>query len=235
MGRGDGPEGRGPAAPSDHRPPVLDGDPGDHQRGLREVRQPPRQAYISETNKDQTRRGVPVNGPQQPVVRVSWRAADAFCRWLSERSGLTFALPTEAQWEWACRAGTATPFWFGSADADFATFANLADAELAKLARANSPKWLPRAEAVNDGAVVSRDVGSYTPNPWGLYDMIGNVAEWTASGYGPYGGHVDDGLRVVRGGSFYDKPTTATASWRWRYPVWQGVYNVGLRPVAAAE
>jgi len=192
-------------------------------------------AYISETNKDQTRRGVPVNGPQQPVVRVSPKDAEAFCQWLSAKSGLTFGLPTEAQWEWACRAGTSTPFWFGEVDADFSQCANLADAELAKLARANSPKWLPRAETINDGAVVSREVGSYQPNPWGLYDMIGNVAEWTASAYGPYGGRLDDGLRVVRGGSWYNKPAAATAAWRWRYPSWQSVYNVGFRPIAVAE
>lgn len=192
-------------------------------------------AYISETNKDQTRRGVPVNGPQQPVVRVSVKDADAFCRWLSQQTGLQFALPTEAQWEWACRAGTDTPFWFGGADADFGKYANLADAELAKLARANSPKWLPRVETINDGAVVARDVGSYAPNPWGLYDMIGNVAEWTASAYGPYGGPADESLRVVRGGSWYHKPDSATAAWRWRYPAWQGVFNVGIRPVAVVE
>ena len=234
MGRGDGPDDEGPP-----HPVTIDRS---FWMATREITNaiyaqfdPDHDsAYISETNKDQTRRGVPVNGPQQPVVRVSWQDAEAFCEWLSEKAGLAFELPTEAQWEWACRAGTATPFWFGDVSTSFAPYANLADAQVMKLARANSPKWMPRIETVDDGAEVSRDVGSYEANPWGLYDMIGNVAEWTASPYGKYGGPLDDRLRVVRGGSWYDKPGTITASWRWRYAPWSGVYNVGFRPIAAA-
>jgi hypothetical protein len=71
--------------------------------------------------------GLSLNEPAQPVVRVSWEQATAFCRWLSQRTGLHFSLPTETQWEYACRAGTATPLHYGDVDADFSAWANLAD------------------------------------------------------------------------------------------------------------
>ncbi len=60
---------------------------------------------ISETNKDHNERGIPVNDPNQPVVRVTWAEAMSFCEWLSAKTGRRFSLPTEAQWEWACRPG----------------------------------------------------------------------------------------------------------------------------------
>ncbi|MCC7495473.1 MAG: SUMF1/EgtB/PvdO family nonheme iron enzyme [Fimbriimonadaceae bacterium] len=196
--------------------------------------------YISETNKDQTRRGVPVNQPQQPVVRVSQQAARAFCEWLSRQTGRRFRLPTEAEWEYACRAGSAGPTWYGDLAVDFGPFANLADRTVAALARANSPKWMPRIDGVSDGQVVTAPVGSYRPNPWGLCDLIGNAAEWTSSDFAPYPYRVDDGgeaggaltAKVVRGGSWYDRPYRATAAWRLAYPAWRQVYNVGFRVVA---
>ncbi len=77
-------------------------------------------------------RGFYVNRPQQPVVRVSWEQAMEFCRWLSNRTGEHFTLPTEAQWEYACRAGSDTPFYYGDHDTDFSRFANLADAKLSE-------------------------------------------------------------------------------------------------------
>ena len=63
--------------------------------------------------------GYPVNEPDQPVVRVSWEEALAFCDWLSHKTGMTFTLPTEAQWEYACRAGASTEFYFGDENSDF--------------------------------------------------------------------------------------------------------------------
>jgi formylglycine-generating enzyme required for sulfatase activity len=59
--------------------------------------------------------GLPLNQSQQPTVRVSWQQAMAFCQWLSGKTGLEFTLPTEAQWEWACRAGSGTPFYYVNA------------------------------------------------------------------------------------------------------------------------
>jgi formylglycine-generating enzyme required for sulfatase activity len=200
-------------------------------------------AYISQTNKDQNERGWPVNRPSQPVVRVTWHAAQAFCRWLSQETGHKINLPTEGQWEWACRAGTSTPFYYGGPDADFSKFANLADAALQRMARADSPKWHPRDDRFNDGAMVTADVGRYQPNAWGLRDLIGNVAEWTRSTYRPYPYQAGDsrndpqvaGQKVVRGGSWYDRPQRARTTFRLPYEPWQHVYNVGFRVVMEAE
>jgi len=194
-------------------------------------------AAISVTNKDHTDPGIPVNAPQQPVVRVTWQQAAGFCQWLSARTGRKASLPSEAQWEWAARAGTATPMYFGDRQADFSKFANLADASLMSLARGDSPQWLPRIQRCNDGATVTNSVGRYQPNAWGLCDMIGNASEWTRSTYRPYPYDAGDGRdnpsapgpKVVRGGSWYDRPYRATASFRLHYQPWQAVYNVGFR------
>ena len=191
-------------------------------------------------------RGYPVNGPKQPVCRISWEEAMAFCRWLSDKTGERFTLPTEAQWEYACRAGTATALWYGGEDADFAPFANLADRNLRavdtfgwNLPSGAVPPWRPAVESVNDGHRVSAPVGTYRPNAWGLYDMHGNVWEWTRTTYRPYPYASDDGRdsadgaasKVVRGGSWYDRPKRCRSAFRLDYPAWQGVYNVGVRVI----
>jgi formylglycine-generating enzyme required for sulfatase activity len=180
-----------------------------------------------------------VNQPDQPAVRVSWEDAMAFCRWLSARTGLAIKLPSGAQWEWACRAGSATPFWFGGLDADYSPFANLGDQKLAEFAADTAldnysaarpmvnpnryDDWIPRDDRFNDGGFVTEPVGRYRPNPWGLHDLHGNAAEWTRDAEG--------GLKVVRGGSWYDRPQHATAESRQFYPPWQKVFNVGFRIV----
>jgi len=196
-------------------------------------------AYISMTNKDQSSRGHAVNGPEQPVVRITWEQAMEFCAWLSRTGGQRFTLPTEAQWEWACRAGTATPFWFGPEDADFSRFANLADRQLENFAKRDSPKWHPKDLRFDDRAMVTTNVGRYEPNPWGLKDMLGNAAEWTLSTYRPYPYDPRDGreharaqgAKTVRGGSWYDRPQRARSGFRGHYEPWQRVYNVGFRVV----
>ena len=180
--------------------------------------------YISVTNKDQTTRGEPVNRSRQPVVRVSWQQAMAFCDWLSLKTGRRFTLPTETQWEWACRAGTSSSLWFGNCDSDFSRFANLADERVLGLCRADSPKWIPHIAGINDGAVASNDIGRYTPNVWGLFDMHGNAAEWSASA-------AADGRKIVRGGSWYERPARCVSSFRLSYPQWQRVFNVGFRVI----
>jgi len=199
--------------------------------------------------------GYPMNKPEQPVVRVSWLEAVGFCRWLSQKSGLAFSLPTEAQWEYACRAGSDGPFWYGDLDTDFSKMANLADAKLSEFASdpytVDTPlvqptkydDWLPKDPRFNDGAVLSVAPGRYAPNPWGLYDVHGNVAEWTRSTYGAYPSRDDpraespdpQGRKVVRGGSWRDPPKRCTSSFRLSYPAYQRVHNVGFRVIAAAE
>jgi formylglycine-generating enzyme required for sulfatase activity len=195
--------------------------------------------------------GYPMNAPRQPVVRVSWQRAVDFCQWLSAQTGRHVALPTEAQWEYACRAGTDTPFSYGDLNTDFSKFANLADRRLREFVletyvtvrQIPNPNkyddWVPRDDRFDDGSFVTADVGKYQPNAWGLHDMHGNAAEWTRSLYKPYPYDDQDGRndiaaagrRVARGGSWYDRPYRSTSSFRAAYQRWQGVFNVGFRVV----
>jgi formylglycine-generating enzyme required for sulfatase activity len=142
------------------------------------------------------------NGAKNPVERVSWNDASEFCRRLSARTGRDVRLPTEAEWEYACRAGTTTPFHFGST-------INTSQANYdGNYTYGSGPKGVYRKKAV--------PVGSFPPNAWGLYDMHGNVWEWCADWYDsdyyarsptadPKGPSHGEG-RVLRGGSWYSYP-----------------------------
>ena len=198
--------------------------------------------------KDHTKPGYPANKPNQPVVRVSYEEAMGYCSKLSESTGLKVTLPTEAQWEWACRAGSDKAFWFGEMNADFGPYENLADVQLENLAVSgvdpqpmdkNDPlfnvfNFTPKISTINDGQMLPSETCNYKPNPFGLKNMHGSLAEWTRSAYTayPYGENsgVDRTKRVVaRGGSWIDRPKNATASVRKPYLPWQKVNNVGVR------
>ncbi|MHC4061893.1 MAG: SUMF1/EgtB/PvdO family nonheme iron enzyme [Planctomycetota bacterium] len=124
----------------------------------------------------------------EAVIYVSWYDAQAFCQWLSDKEGLAYRLPTEAEWEYACRAGTSTNYSMG---------------DILPKEYENKP---------GNSCLVKTDipVGKTPANPWGLYDMHGNVEEWCYDWYGPYQdksqtdpvGYVDGDFRVSRGGSF---------------------------------
>jgi len=206
--------------------------------------------FIDQQWKDHTTPGYPANLPQQPVIRVSWAEAMDFCKWLSEKTGKKFSLPTEAQWEYACRAGSAEAMSFGPAGSDFSKHANLADESIKLLAvRGVNPKpaananttmdFVPREAKFNDGQKIVCEVGRYAPNAWGLHDAHGNVAEWTRSNYAPYPYKAGDGRndlsatkrKVARGGSWRERPHRATATYRLPYETYQRVYNVGFRVV----
>jgi len=195
--------------------------------------------------------GLPLNGPKQPVLRVSWDEAMAFCSWLSKRTGRHFSLPTEAQWEYAARAGSSfhTPVEWTS-QGMIGRYANVADSRFTGntgvIVRATGglEHLLPdgvvmQKTVVDDGAVVTAPVGSYEVNAWGLHDMAGNVAEWTRSMPAAYPYVEGDGRnalssggrRAVRGGSFFDPPARCSHSLRIDYPAWQKVFNVGFRVV----
>jgi formylglycine-generating enzyme required for sulfatase activity len=132
---------------------------------------------------------------------------------------------------------------YGDLDTDFSPFANLGDASLRRLAsegwRPKSPDLIPRDDRFNDGALVTTDIGHYRPNAWGLCDMHGNAAEWTLSAYHPYPYRPDPtseledwgGTKVVRGGSWRDRPVLCRSSRRWAYWPYQKVFNVGFRVV----
>ena len=187
--------------------------------------------------------GMAMNNPKQPAVRVSWRQAVAFAGWLSDRSDMPCSLPTEAQWEYACRAGTSTDLHYGLAGDDFSRHGNLADDAISRLYTVTGGVIVLQEIAADtrfdDGAVATADVAGYQPNPWGLFDMHGNAAEWTLSTYRPYpyrdddsGALGSDGRKVVRGGSFHDRPKRCRSAFRLSYPEWQRVHNVGFRVIS---
>jgi formylglycine-generating enzyme required for sulfatase activity len=208
--------------------------------------------YYAKRHERPDDQGLLLNGPDQSAVRVSWDQAMAFCRWLSAKTGAAITLPTEAQWEYACRAGSGVAFSFGEASADFSPWANVGDRAFAvgwrdaagKSATGGLEHLVLEGAGMadtrfDDRAIVTASVGQYRPNAWGLFDMHGNAAEWTRSAYRPYPYSDDDGRnaagadgrRVVRGGSFYDPPKRCRSSFRLAYPLWQRVFNVGFRVV----
>jgi formylglycine-generating enzyme required for sulfatase activity len=207
--------------------------------------------------------GLSLAEPRQPVVRVSWERALEFCRWLSRKSGMEFTLPSEAQWEYACRAGSASALFYGDVGVDFTRWANVADASLSV-----SPKPTGGLESniiahfgkgilesavyggnilcetrFDDNAIAVAEVGSYKPNAWGLHDMHGNAAEWTRTAYKPYpydaadgrDHPVESGRKVVRGGSWCDRPKRCRSAFRLSYPAWQRVHNVGFRVICEIQ
>jgi formylglycine-generating enzyme required for sulfatase activity len=192
--------------------------------------------YIDNPGKDQRFMGVEANTLAQPVVRISWIEATAFCKWLSAKTGRKFTLPTEAQWEWACRAGTDSDMSYGSTDENFSKLANFADSGAHRLP-------FPRVSGVRDGGAISIPPGRYTPNAWGLYDMHGNVGEWTMSDYKAYPYIASDGRnagkndtrKVVRGGSWRDLPKYGSSAHRRTYQPFQKVFDIGLRVVCEAK
>ena len=164
-----------------------------------------------------------------PVVKVSWFDSQEFIRTLNRRTGARYRLPTEAEWEYACRAGSTTPyFWGDRPDCRKAMFANHPMGDDACVAE-NRRRGLPADQPA--------PVKHYPPNAWGLYDMHGNVWEWCIDFYDRYpdGSVVDpsntrDGrYRVRRGGSWFG-PARAmrSANRAWGHPM-SRLQNTGLR------
>ncbi|HZG53908.1 MAG TPA: formylglycine-generating enzyme family protein, partial [Pyrinomonadaceae bacterium] len=130
---------------------------------------------------------------EHPVVCVSWGDAQAFCRWLSGKEGKQYRLPTEAEWEYACRAGTTTKFYSGDDENSLREIANIGDASLQEkwVWGTDDPPFpkgmhLPHyAKPWNDGYPFTAPVGQFKPNAFGLYDMYGNVGEWCSDWYDP--------------------------------------------------
>lgn len=205
--------------------------------------------YVDQQWKDHVVPGYPANKPEQPVIRVSYNDAMEYCKILSQKTGLNITLPTEAQWEWACRGGSDEDFWFGNLNADFGKKDNLADVTTNKFAVSGvdpqpmSPEspwykyytFLPKAANVDDGSLVQEGGKKYEANPFGLYCMHGNVAEWTRSDYVPYPYKENpkkvSEYKVVRGGSYIERPKYSTAYSRKGFYPYQCVFNVGFRVI----
>ena len=178
-----------------------------------------------------------------PVTCVSWTDAVAFCTWASEAAGCRVRLPTEAEWEYACRAGTTGDFNVdGAPVTDLGWFAdNSGDHpfDSLRLGRADPAAYYRR---VIDEHCRPHPVGGKRPNAWGLYDMHGNVWQLCADAVGPYpDGPVTDPTgpadaaakyRRGRGGSFCDPPNIASSYNRGWWPVNSGFYHIGFRVAA---
>lgn len=170
-------------------------------------------------------------GSRRPVEGIWWTDAVEFCTRLSKMTGRTVRLPTEAQWEYACRAGTTGRFSFGDSYDDLPRYANYRDALQTTAARPDP-----------DGTV---DAGSFKPNRWGLYDMHGNVFEWCNDWYrdsyselaetDPQGAP-SGAYRVLRGGSWSGPPWQCRSAYRHRFSA-DGRFNhlIGFRVVAEVK
>ena len=134
-------------------------------------------------------------GDDHPVTCVNWHDAQAFITWLNRKSGEVFRLPSEAEWEYAARAGSETVYYMGNEPSELCTHANGAD----KRALEHYPGF-----AVNDcddGYVRTAPVASFAASPWGLYDIYGNVWEWVEDCWrASYAGAPTDGSAVLEGG-----------------------------------
>jgi formylglycine-generating enzyme required for sulfatase activity len=169
-----------------------------------------------------------------PVANVSWNDAVAFAEWLSRKEGQSFRLPTEAEWEYACRAGTTTRYSCGDDPAGLAEVGNVADGT----AKKKYPDWA-RTIAAEDGFVYTAPVGRYRPNRWGLYDVHGNVWEWCSDWYDAEyyqqspaqdpSGAAQAAYRVIRGGSWDRNPHMARSAFRGRLTPADRNDHIGFR------
>ena len=157
-------------------------------------------------------------GDDHPVVNVNWNDAQTYIEWLNLETGLAHRLPSEAEWEYACRAGTNTRFWWGD---DLSGKIALVCANFGHNNKGNTA------------------VGSFKPNPWGLYDMSGNVWEWVQDCWnGSYKGAPSDGSawlagdrsrRVLRGGSWFNVPNNLRSAYRFRSTSGNRLNRFGFR------
>jgi formylglycine-generating enzyme required for sulfatase activity len=158
-----------------------------------------------------------IDTSQFPVEQVSWYDAVDFCRKLSNEEGVEYRLPTEAEWEYACRTGTTTAYSFRD-----------------DVSRLGEYAWY------SGNSSSTHPVGELKPNAWGLFDMHGNVFEWCQDWYGDYDslkvvsdptGPASGDLRVLRGGAFNIQPGVVRAANRSFYPPDDHDHNLGFRLV----
>jgi formylglycine-generating enzyme required for sulfatase activity len=169
----------------------------------------------------------------RPVVNVNWEDARAYCKWLSRETGHKYRLPTEAEWEYAARAGSKTKYWWGNSIGSNNATCNKCNSQWG---------W--------DAQNMTAPVGSFQANPFGLYDTVGNVYEWTCSGYGveskikkteyiQYNGKeqvcinrkTKNQFRVIRGGHWLSDPEDSRAAHRFESWLGYRVNFIGFRVV----
>ncbi len=165
-----------------------------------------------------------------PVTEVDWPGAKKFCDWLTEKIGLKVDLPSEDQWEYACRANSETAYSFGNEREELAKYGNTADSstlkEFPKISN-NSMSTI----ASNDQFIYTAPVKSFKPNAWGIYDMHGNVMEWCKDGaIGNFKKKSTEG-RYNRGGSWFSPPLECRSAYRSLDAQLRMTCVLGFRPV----
>jgi formylglycine-generating enzyme required for sulfatase activity len=162
----------------------------------------------------------------RPVINVSWHNATAYAKWLSEQTGQKYRLPTEAEWEYAARAGTPTKYWWGNTASH--KYANYGVNSCCRGLAKGKDRWKHTSP-----------VGSFAPNPFGLYDTAGNIWEWVQDWYdsdyyrnspphdpkGPYSGT----SRVLRGGAWFFTASDCRAAVRYRVGPGRRAGDLGFR------
>ena len=169
-----------------------------------------------------------------PVVCVSWDDAQKYVRWLNQKTGQGYRLPSESEWEYAARARTTTARYWGESPDEACTYANGRDQTYGE--DRGTARYL---HDCGDGHVETAPVGSFRPNTFGLSDMLGNAREWVGDCWNvPYSGAPDDGTawtaddctrRVVRGGSWFGAPRVVRSAIRRRYESTDRDYISGFR------
>lgn len=170
-----------------------------------------------------------------PAICISWDDAKAYAAWLSNKTGKQYRLPTEAEWEYASRAKTLAARYWGESPDSACKNANVADKTVQVIIK-RAATWL--VHNCEDGYAFSAPTGSFKPNAFGLYDMLGNVWEWVEDGYHPnYQGAPVDGSawvgngkkHILRGGSWYDAPRFVRAAGRDKAVSASRYDNIGFR------
>ncbi len=172
-------------------------------------------------------------GGDHPVVCVDWNDAMAFCNWLSKLEGRNYRLPTEAEWEYACRAGTSMAYPWGDNPEDGKGWVNGSDAGSASL----FPMF--PAFSWDDGFLYTSPVETFHTNSWGIHDPLGNVLQWCSDWFGDYPGSgvenpdgpAEGRERILRGGSFIYGPQRTRLAFRGRNSPDFRNYYVGFRVV----
>ncbi|NJM97046.1 MAG: formylglycine-generating enzyme family protein [Phormidesmis sp. RL_2_1] len=186
-----------------------------HRSSVQPLQAQPLQAQLKDLNR--------------PIENVFWADAVEFCQWLSQHSGRAYQLPSGAQWEYACRAGTTTPFYFGETiTPDLVNYNG-------NYAYGRGPKGKYRQKTT--------EVGSFPPNLFGLYDMHGNVWEWCLDGWHHFHlDHLDHTTagsawrlsgqkKFLCGGSWSYLPTNCRSAYRLNYPFHSRIDDIGFRVV----
>lgn len=197
--------------------------------------------YAQDGSRDWRNPGFPQTG-DHPVVCVNWHDARVYAEWLSRKTGKSYRLPTGPEWEYAARAGTQSPRPWGDDARGACSHANVADAS-AKRGVPGTANWT--FHECDDNNAYTATVGSYRPNAFGLYDMLGNAWEWTEDCWNDDLAHaVTDGRdrpggaceqRVLRGGSWVDSPLFVRYDFRFGIGPEDRDFYIGFRVVRVID